>query len=158
MGLLGFRWLVNFGLLAIPIASTLGILIGLQSHRDATGQAPLFTGDDGDDGTGDGGNVDKNGIEYIRNCDKAYGITPDSKGQEYTRKSPPTGTSPSFTRYGRKAMVNPRGHTIAQASLVRRLLLLHDFYSKFGLCSVPFIQSMNVNLFANHSKPQSMGC
>lgn len=88
MGFLGFRWLVNFGLLAVPIAATLGVLIGLQSHRDATGQAPLFTGDDGDDGTGDsGGSSSKNGIEYIRNCDKAYGITPDSKGQEYTRKS-----------------------------------------------------------------------
>lgn len=66
------RFLVNFGLLAIPIGATLGILLGLQSHRAATGQAPLF--------------VD-NSVTKTQYCQKAYGIHPQSLGEEYTRKS-----------------------------------------------------------------------
>lgn len=67
-----FRWLVNIGLLALPIAVTLGVLFGIQSHRTATGQPPMF--------------VD-NGISKDRYCQTSYGIHPLSKGQEYTRKS-----------------------------------------------------------------------
>lgn len=64
-----FRWLVNFGLLALPIAATLGVLLGLQSHRRATGQPLLF--------------VD-NGIKKERYCQKSFGIHPETLGQEYT--------------------------------------------------------------------------
>ncbi|KAL1862689.1 hypothetical protein VTK73DRAFT_6692 [Phialemonium thermophilum] len=63
------RFLVNFGLLAIPIGTTLGVLFGIQSHRQATGQAPLF--------------VD-NGVSTDTYCQKSYGISPPAKGLEYT--------------------------------------------------------------------------
>ncbi|KJZ71229.1 hypothetical protein HIM_09372 [Hirsutella minnesotensis 3608] len=70
-----FRWLVNAGFLALPIAATLGILLGIQSHRQATGQAPLFTPP-----------LNNKWVEKTY-CQKAFGIHPDTKGQEFTRKS-----------------------------------------------------------------------
>ncbi|KAF6814717.1 xyloglucan-specific endoglucanase [Colletotrichum plurivorum] len=78
MGFLGFRWLVNFGLLALPIGVTLGILIGLEASRSANGDPPLFTNPDVP--------VPKpnNGITALVSCDKAMGLHPESKGQEYT--------------------------------------------------------------------------
>lgn len=83
MGFLGFRWLVNFGLLALPIGVTLGILLGLDASRQASGGAPLFTGDP----TTPGSTPNNNGITAMVSCDKAMGLHPLSKGQEYTRKS-----------------------------------------------------------------------
>lgn len=68
------RFFVNFALLAIPIAATLGILFGIQTHRQATGQTPLFAP------------KPLHGITKTRYCQKAFGIHPKSKGQEYTRK------------------------------------------------------------------------
>ncbi|KAM0329466.1 hypothetical protein ACHAQA_004775 [Verticillium albo-atrum] len=69
---LNFRWLVNVGLLGLPVAVTVGILVGLQSHREATGQPPLWAPP-----------VD-NGISEDTYCQRAFGIHPESKGQEYT--------------------------------------------------------------------------
>ncbi|KAJ0291453.1 hypothetical protein CBS470a_003450 [Colletotrichum nupharicola] len=80
MGFLGFRWLVNFGLLALPIGVTLGILLGLDASRQASGGAPLFTGDP----TTPGSTPNNNGITAMVSCDKAMGLHPLSKGQEYT--------------------------------------------------------------------------
>ncbi|TDZ13576.1 putative xyloglucan-specific endo-beta-1,4-glucanase A [Colletotrichum spinosum] len=77
MGFLGFRWLVNFGLLALPIGVTLGILLGIQGHRTATGQPPLFNPDPTTP-------KKNNGITAMVSCDKAMGLHPESTGQEYT--------------------------------------------------------------------------
>ncbi|CAG7559681.1 unnamed protein product [Fusarium equiseti] len=73
------RFLVNFGLLALPIAITLGVLIGLQSQRTATGGPPLFKPDPKPTGP-----KKKHGITTEQHCQKSYGIHPETKGQEYT--------------------------------------------------------------------------
>ncbi|WYZ43940.1 hypothetical protein EsH8_VII_000376 [Colletotrichum jinshuiense] len=79
MPFLGFRWVVNFVLLAVPIGATLGILIGLDAGRSSSGQPPLFTEPDNP------GTIPKNnGITAMVSCDKAMGLHPESKGQEYT--------------------------------------------------------------------------
>lgn len=69
------RWLVNVGFLALPIAATLGILLGLQAHRQATGQTPLFVPP-----------LDNKWVEKTY-CQKSTGIHPETKGQQYTRES-----------------------------------------------------------------------
>lgn len=68
---MGLRSLISFVLLAIPIGATLGILLGLDAHRTATGQQPLFQ---------------DNSVSIDTYCQKAYGITPPSTGQQYTRE------------------------------------------------------------------------
>lgn len=80
------RWMVNAGLLAVPIGATVGVLLGIESHRQATGQAPLFSGGgDGDPGDGGGPVVGGgNGITISQYCQASYGISPASKGAEYT--------------------------------------------------------------------------
>lgn len=75
------RFIVNFILVAPPIAITLGVLFGLQAQRAATGGPPLFGGPS--DGDGDEFAPD-NGIKNNTYCQKAFGIHPDTKGQEYT--------------------------------------------------------------------------
>lgn len=77
------RILVNVALLAIPIAVTLGILFGLQSHRDATGQPPLFAPQPPPIPTPAPPKPPKNGVTKTRYCQKSYGITPDTTGQKY---------------------------------------------------------------------------
>jgi len=78
------RFLVNFGLLALPIAITLGVLIGLNSSREASGGPPLFKPDPKPTAP-----KKKNGITTEQHCQKSYGIHPDTKGQEYTREYKP---------------------------------------------------------------------
>ncbi|GJC84313.1 endoglucanase cel12A [Colletotrichum liriopes] len=79
MPFLGFRWVVNFVLLAVPIGVTLGVLMGLDAGRSANGEKPLFTEPDNP------GTIPKNnGITAMVSCDKAMGLHPLSKGQEYT--------------------------------------------------------------------------
>ena len=75
---MGLRSLVSFGMIAIPIGATLGVLLGLDAHRSATGQTPLFQ---------------DNSVTTETYCQKAYGITPASTGQQYTCKSPPSSKS-----------------------------------------------------------------
>lgn len=70
---MGFRSLISFGMIAIPIGATLGVLLGLDAHRSATGQTPLFQ---------------DNSVTTDTYCQKAYGITPPSTGQQYTCKLP----------------------------------------------------------------------
>lgn len=80
MGGLNMRWLVNAGLLVLPIATTLGILFGLQKHRELNGQDPLFA-----PGPGDGpDNEPSNGVKNDQYCQKSYGIQVETEGQEYT--------------------------------------------------------------------------
>lgn len=87
--------MVNAGLLAVPIGTTVGVLMGIESHRQATGQAPLFSGGGGGDvgggsdgDPGGGGTVvgSGNGITISQYCQASYGISPPSKGTEYTRE------------------------------------------------------------------------
>ncbi|QKX54250.1 uncharacterized protein TRUGW13939_01335 [Talaromyces rugulosus] len=97
---MAFRWIVNAGLLAIPIGTTIGVLVGIDAQRQASGQQPLFSGGDngsstggngglggggstGGDGGNGGGSSDDNGISWIENCNLTYGIEPPTKGQEY---------------------------------------------------------------------------
>ncbi|CRG91976.1 hypothetical protein PISL3812_09030 [Talaromyces islandicus] len=96
---MAFRWIVNAGLLAIPIGTTIGVLVGIDAQRQASGQRPLFSGGDngssigGDGGLGNGGNggggngggstPDDNGITWKDYCQLAYGIEPTTKGQQY---------------------------------------------------------------------------
>ncbi|KAJ5806898.1 hypothetical protein N7474_010490 [Penicillium riverlandense] len=86
------RWIVNVGLLAIPIGGTIGAILGIEAHRQANGQAPLFAGG-GNDGSGGGstgspGNAGHhftdNGVTYSQYCRKSYGIPPESTGQHFT--------------------------------------------------------------------------
>lgn len=80
MGGLNMRWLVNAGLLVLPIATTLGILFGLEKHREVNGQDPLFAPGP-DDGPVD---EPKNGVKNNQYCQQFYGILVETKGQEYT--------------------------------------------------------------------------
>lgn len=87
------RWVVNAGLLAIPIGGTVGALMGIDAHRQATGQAPLFSG--GGSGSGSGsappggdGSTTHNGVTNTMYCQKSYGIAPETKGQSFTCTSP----------------------------------------------------------------------
>ncbi|KND89178.1 Endoglucanase-1 [Tolypocladium ophioglossoides CBS 100239] len=66
-----FRWLVNFGFLALPIAATIGILLGIQSQRQASGQPPLFVP-----------TLDNKVVEATY-CQKSFGVHPETKGQQY---------------------------------------------------------------------------
>jgi hypothetical protein len=100
---MAFRWIVNAGLLAIPIGTTIGVLVGIDAQRQASGQKPMFSG--GDNGSSTGGNgglggggssggnggnggstPDDNGISWIENCNLTYGIDPPTKGQQYIRE------------------------------------------------------------------------
>ncbi|KAF7557061.1 hypothetical protein G7046_g6121 [Stylonectria norvegica] len=69
---ISLRWIVNFGLLALPIGTTLGVLLGMQSHRTATGQPNPFKP------------VPDNKVTPVQSCEKAFGITPETTGLEYT--------------------------------------------------------------------------
>ncbi|KAJ6127238.1 hypothetical protein N7523_002850 [Penicillium sp. IBT 18751x] len=101
---MALRLLVNTGLLVIPIGGSLGALFGIDAHRSATGQAPLFTGSDGSDGstggsTGGGsgavGTITNNGITNSMYCQDSYGISPPSDGQLYTLNPNQWGLLPS---------------------------------------------------------------
>ena len=92
---MGFRWVVNAGLLALPIGATIGILLGVDTHRQATGQEPLFTPDPnsanggiipGIGGIIGGGSKNNDGITEARYCQKQAGISPPSQGSKYTCK------------------------------------------------------------------------
>lgn len=62
------RWLVSIALLVLPIAVTLGVLLGIDGHRKATNQPPLFPHDDGDD------QISKHGTTLLTRCDKIGGF------------------------------------------------------------------------------------
>ncbi|KAJ5252356.1 hypothetical protein N7489_002766 [Penicillium chrysogenum] len=92
----GIGLLVNAVLVAIPVGGSVGALLGIDAHRAATGQKPLFTGGNNDDGigtgtggdsTGGGGGHDtitNNGVQHTQYCELSYGITPPSKTEQYT--------------------------------------------------------------------------
>ncbi|KAJ5899617.1 hypothetical protein N7495_004361 [Penicillium taxi] len=99
------RLLVNAGLLAIPIGATVGALVGIDAHRAATGQSPLFSGESDSSGSGSGsgsnggsgsdstGGGSGGGTPTISDggkvttkpyCDLSYGITPPTHGDSFT--------------------------------------------------------------------------
>ena len=71
---MGYRSLVSVGFLVLPVAITIGILLGLESYRSHKGLQPLFV---------------NNGIATTTYCQQAYGITPETEGQKFTRKLQP---------------------------------------------------------------------
>lgn len=97
---MALKLLVNASLLVIPIGGSLGALFGIDAHRSATGQAPLFHGDGSDGngnggstgggstggGSGDSGHTVNNGVTNSMYCQNSYGISPPSDGQLYTRE------------------------------------------------------------------------
>lgn len=91
---MALKLLVNAGLLVIPIGGSLGALFGIDAHRSATGQTPLFTGDGSSDGSTGGstggsgadGSTTNNGVTNSMYCQDSYGISPPSDGQLYTRE------------------------------------------------------------------------
>lgn len=102
---MAFRWIVNAGLIAIPIGSTLGVLFGIDASRHAAGQAPLFSpgsgsgtpgssgpgGSPGDStGGGGAGNHTTNnelGVTLSQYCQLTYGVQPPAiDGQVYASK------------------------------------------------------------------------
>lgn len=105
MAVLGLTFLVNFALLVIPIGVTLGILFGIDAQRSASGDAPIYTPQPSSVGGGnpDGGGGTDNKLSTVMYCQKSYGITPDTKGQEFTRTSPLSPTLPMLTK--------PRDHS-----------------------------------------------
>jgi hypothetical protein len=92
---MALKLLVNASLLVIPIGGSLGALFGIDAHRSATGQAPLFAGDGSDGGSSGGstgggsgaiGHTTNNGVTNSMYCQDSYGISPPSDGQLYTRE------------------------------------------------------------------------
>lgn len=69
---MGFRSLVSFGFLILPIAVTLSVLLGLQAFRESRGMPPPFV---------------SHAIEMATYCQRAFGIHPPTQGLEYTCES-----------------------------------------------------------------------
>lgn len=80
------RWLVSAVFLALPIATTIGVLLGMQAYNHAKGQPPPFSGGGDDNGLpGIGTPKGKDTVEM--KCDQAFGFDPKSKGQNFIRES-----------------------------------------------------------------------
>ncbi|CAK7227555.1 hypothetical protein SBRCBS47491_006609 [Sporothrix bragantina] len=86
MAVLGVSFIVNFALLVIPIGVTLAVLFGIDAQRTSSGDAPIYTPQPTNVGGGnpDGGGGSDNKLTTKTYCQKSYGITPDTKGQEFT--------------------------------------------------------------------------
>ncbi|CAI7575192.1 unnamed protein product [Penicillium glandicola] len=106
----GIGLLVNAVLVAIPLGGSVGALMGIDAHRAATGQKPLFSGGtssdgtgSGSDSTGDGGGhntVTDNGVTTTEYCDLSWGITPPSKSENYTLNPNQWGVTATSTGNG----------------------------------------------------------
>ena len=66
---MGLRSLVSLGFLVLPIAVTLGVLLGLQAFRESRGMPPPFL---------------SNKVETNTYCQIATGISPATHGLQYT--------------------------------------------------------------------------
>ncbi|KFA66793.1 hypothetical protein S40285_08828 [Stachybotrys chlorohalonatus IBT 40285] len=86
-------WLLNFVLVAVPIGTTAGVLVGLQAQRDANGQEPLFGDQPGFGGGAGGGSGPPRTtrIDVDMYCDTSIGISPPSVGDHYTFNPNPWG-------------------------------------------------------------------
>ncbi|KAF9245485.1 CAZyme family GH12 [Penicillium roqueforti] len=112
--------LVNAVLVGIPVGGCVGALMGIDAHRAANGQKPLFTGGDTDDGistgggssggnsgsdsTGGGGGghhtVTNNGVSSTQYCNRSIGISPPSKSEQYTLNPNQWGVTSTSTGNG----------------------------------------------------------
>jgi hypothetical protein len=69
---MGVRSLVSLGFVLIPVAVTISVLLGLQAYRESQGLNPNpFVST-------------SNKIRSQLYCQKAFGVTPYTQGQEYT--------------------------------------------------------------------------
>jgi hypothetical protein len=84
---MGLLWIINFVLLSIPIGATLGVLLGIQSHRAAAGEEPLFQ--PAPPGPGEAPDDDR--ITVKAYCNETIGISPPSQGDHYTLNPNPWG-------------------------------------------------------------------
>ncbi len=69
---MGIKSLISYGFLVLPVAITLGVLLGLQTYRESRGWAPPFM---------------SNKISRKEYCQLSFGISPDTTGLQYTRES-----------------------------------------------------------------------
>lgn len=69
---MGFKSLVSLGFVLVPVAVTLSVLLGLQAYRESQGMNP------------DPFMSPSNKISSKNYCQRAFGITPFTNGQEYT--------------------------------------------------------------------------
>jgi len=89
---MGALWLLNFVLLAIPIGTTLGVLLGLQASRES----PLFEdypGFGSGNGPGRGPLRDNRVTKQDPLCNENVGVSPLSQGDHYTLNPNPWGWS-----------------------------------------------------------------
>lgn len=69
---MGIRSLVSAGFVLVPVAITLSVLLGLQAYRESDGLNPNpFVSN-------------SNKITSKLYCQRAFGVTPFTNGQEYT--------------------------------------------------------------------------
>ena len=71
---MGIRSLVSLGFFLLPVAVTLGVLLSLQAHRQSQGMPPPFV---------------SNKVDTKTYCQRAFGISPATHGQQYTREFSP---------------------------------------------------------------------
>ncbi|KAK4937956.1 hypothetical protein LTR10_021521 [Elasticomyces elasticus] len=69
---MGLKSVISYGFLILPAAVTIGVLLGLQTYRESQGLSGPFT---------------SNKVETNTYCQLAFGITPDTGGQQYTCES-----------------------------------------------------------------------
>lgn len=79
------RWLVSAFFLALPVGTTIGVLLGIQAINRANGKPPPFTG--GDDTGGLPGLGPLKGKDVVvMKCDVSEGIASGTKnGLEFSR-------------------------------------------------------------------------
>ena len=110
---MGALFLLNFVLVAIPIGTTLGVLLGIQGQRAASGQEPLFKPKH-PEGPGGGPPKNDNGIKTEYYCDETIGISPPSLYDHYTLNPNPWGWDEGdpgkLCLNVRRATPRPRGH------------------------------------------------
>lgn len=70
---MGLKSLISYGFLILPAAVTISVLLGLQSYRESRGMSAPFV---------------SNKVVTNTYCQLAFGITPATDGQQYTRESP----------------------------------------------------------------------
>ncbi|KEF61504.1 uncharacterized protein A1O9_03071 [Exophiala aquamarina CBS 119918] len=82
---MGIRSLVSVGFLVLPIAVTLGVLLGLQAIRHSQGMPPPFV---------------SNKVETTTYCQRAFGISPATHGLQYTLNPNQWGIEEDYTGPG----------------------------------------------------------
>ncbi|KAL2432528.1 hypothetical protein ABEF95_012329 [Exophiala dermatitidis] len=86
---MGAKSIISYGFLVLPIAVTLGVLLGLQAFRESRGLPRPFV---------------SNGIKTTTYCQIAFGITPDTNGEQYTLNPNQWGITDDYTDGGALCM------------------------------------------------------